>query len=340
MSIILDALKKAQEERKGFGKNRPFSGRHDRERSHWPLYVIALLVLSVAVAIVLIPGPQKAAKTLPRVEVTPPQPPQPSQGVEKEKEATAASGVAPAPEERKPQEQLRTAAAYTVPVTEKKSPNRTKRTSETKPREKPRRAAAVVNHERIARLYNNAVAEADKGNTAAAVTLYEAILAEHPSHIESLNNLGVLAMAEGRRKEAISCFSRILQLKTDYGKAYNNLGLLMMQNGDNRLAEEYFRKGMEIEKDSIEPALNLAALLRNEKRYEEANRLLEGLISAGARNKSLYLSSALIKDEMGRHEEAIGYYKAYLREGGSPGERNKVIERLKVLDQNQPSKTP
>lgn len=337
MSIILDALKKAQEERKSLARGLPFAARSTQQRSRWPLYVIGILALSVAVAATLIPGQRNAAKPVAKVEVRPPQPPQPSQGAGEERAVTAPLEVSSTQE--KSRGQPSTATFYARPSSEKKSPDRTTGISDAKAREKSRRAPSV-DHERVAGLYNSAVREAEKGNTAGARALYQAILAEYPNHIESLNNLGVLAMEEGGRKEAIAYFNRILQHTKDYGKAYTNLGLIMMQEGNNRLAEEYLRKGLEIEKGSIEPALNLAALLRKERRYEEASRLLEEFLSADPRNKSLYLSYALIKDEMGRHEEATRYYKAYLREEGSQGERTKVLERLKVLEISQPPKTP
>ena len=302
------------------------------------MYVIAFLALCLAMAIIFVPASYKSAKTLPKVDVTPAQSSPPSQPVAAEKETAKAQE--PASTDQRPQEKPTGPAGYDRPGTEKKGAAQAKGASEPKTREKSRGSGAVINHERLAGLYNDAVKEGEMGNRAGAQRIYQTILAEHPSHIESLNNLGVLAMAEGNRKEAIFYFNRILQHKNDYGKAYNNLGLLMMQEGDNRLAEEYFRKAIEIEKGSIEPTLNLAALLRNEKRHEEASRLLEGLIAANTRSRNLYLSYALIKDEMGRHEEAIKYYKAYLREGGSPGERNEVVKRLKVIENNQPSKIP
>jgi len=195
-----------------------------------------------------------------------------------------------------------------------------------------------ADHEKINDTYNEALKETEKGNVSGAKRLYQSILAEQPGHIEALNNLGVIAIKEGSTKEAHFYFNKVLQYKKDYGKAYNNIGLLMMKDGQKKLAEEYFKKSIELGKDGVEPSLNLAALLRSEKRYEEAGRLLEGFIGANTKNRSLYLSYALIKDDMGQYEEAIRYYKLYLREGGGIGERNEVVERLKTLEDAQSSK--
>jgi tetratricopeptide (TPR) repeat protein len=195
-----------------------------------------------------------------------------------------------------------------------------------------------VDHEKIYVKFNEAIKETEKGNLSGAKLLYQSILAEQPNNIEALNNLGVIAMKEGSPKEALFYFNKVLQHKKDYGKAYNNIGLLMMKDGQKRPAEEYFRKSIELGKGDVDPSLNLAALLRIEKRYEEAGRLLEGFINTNTKNRFLYLSYALIKDDMKQYEEAIKYYRLYLRESGVSGERSEVVERLKVLESAQSSK--
>jgi tetratricopeptide (TPR) repeat protein len=192
-----------------------------------------------------------------------------------------------------------------------------------------------VNDEKITLLYNEALKEANKGNIDEAKKIYMAILVERPNHIEVLNNLGALAMKEGNTREAMFYFRKILENRKDYEKAYNNIGLIMMREGEFKLAEEHFRKSIELDKDSIEPYLNLSALLRGEKRFEEASTLLEKLLKKGDGDPVIHLSYALIKDEMGQYDDAIKYYRYYLREGGKHSERNRIIERLRQLEENQ-----
>lgn len=200
--------------------------------------------------------------------------------------------------------------------------------------DEPRVIISSADNEKINTKFNEAVRETEKGNIPGAKLLYQSILKEQPSHIEALNNLGVIAMREGNSKEALFYFNKVLQYKKNYGKAYNNIGLLMMKDGQKHLAEEYFRKSIELG-DGVDPSLNLAALLRTEKRFEEAGRLLEAFINTNAKNKSLYLSFALIKDDMGQYGEATRYYRLYLKEAGSTSERSEVAERLKILENAQ-----
>jgi tetratricopeptide (TPR) repeat protein len=353
MSVILDALKKAQTERKDLTKNLPYDPKKRPQKTRWPIYLFASVVFCVLLVFLLIPGSKKPARPPVMeskvVQARPESPPVATEKAPLVMQSTAP--VAALPTERsgtqrvatkdvKPvKEQKKIGMPLSKHETDKKGPPVAESSQQVSPQDGSKVLITSVDHEKINATYNEAIKETDKGNITGAKGLYQSILAEQPNHIEALNNLGVFAMREGNTKEALFYFNKVLQYKKDYGKAYNNIGLLMMKDGQGRLAEEYFRKSIEIGKDGIEPSLNLAALLRSEKRYEEASRLLEGFISGNTKNRSLYLSYALIKDDMGWYEEAIKYYKLYLREGGGMGERNEVIERLKTLENAQSLKS-
>ncbi|MCX7966733.1 MAG: tetratricopeptide repeat protein [Syntrophorhabdaceae bacterium] len=192
----------------------------------------------------------------------------------------------------------------------------------------------------IVRMFNQALSEAGNGRIDEAKKLYLKILEERPDYIDALNNLGVLAMMQGNSKEALSYYRKILEKSPHYGKAYNNMALILLKEGDRKLAEEYFRKAIEIDRDAIEGYINLSALLRSEKRLKEAEKLLEPLIKKGKEDPGLYLTYAVIKDEVGDTKDAIVYYRQYLRLAGRSEERNKVLERLKVLEDRDFTKSP
>lgn len=353
MSVILDALKKAQNDRKDLTKSLPYNPKNKQQKSRWIVYSVATVAACALGVFLLIPGPRKPA-TAPMLatNIVPVQPPPPP--VVADKTPQVIQPVAPAHEavsSRQPiprgmiggdKKDLREQRKHSAPpakneTTQKDAPTPDLAQPSVHSNES-KIMISSVDHEKINAMYNEALKETERGNIRGAKRLYQDILAEQPSHIEALNNLGVISMKEGNTEEALFYFNKVLQLKKDYGKAYNNIGLLMMRQGQKGLAEEYFRKSIELGKDNLEPSLNLAALFRTEKRYEDASRLLTGFINANIKNKSLYLSYALVKDEMGQFEEAVKYYKLYLRESSGAGERNEVIERLKTLETVQSTK--
>ncbi len=194
----------------------------------------------------------------------------------------------------------------------------------------------TIDDDKITTLYNLAVREAEKGNLGAAKKLYDDILAERPTHTEAMNNLGVIAMKEGNSRQAVTYFRKCLSYRPDYQKAYNNLGLALLKEGDREQAEGYFRTSIRLDKDSVEPYLNLVSLLRSEKRFDEALEVLQAPISAYTKEPAIYLSLAIIKDEMQDYKDAIKCYRRYLSLGGKREEN--VIERLKFLEENQSAK--
>jgi tetratricopeptide (TPR) repeat protein len=350
MSVILDALKKAQNERKKATKTLPYNPGKNLQKPRLLIYIVASLVFCVLIVFFLLsPEPKKPLKPV-MMETKIVHPPS---SFTPEKASSVIQPVAPEKAfEAQQSNKQGVAKHYGNPVEQQKKiaePPR-KRESDIKKspvtesirnieqQDGPKVLITSIDHEKIVLKFNEAIKETAKGNISVAKHLYQSILSEQPSNIEALNNLGVIAIKEGDTKEALFYFNKVLQYNKNYGKAYNNIGIIMLRDGQKRLAEEYFRKSIELEKDVINPSLNLAALLRAEKRYEEAGRLLEGFINTNTKNRSLYLSFALIKDDMGQYEEAIKYYRLYLRETGGTSERNEVIERIRTLENSRSSK--
>ncbi len=377
MSVILDALKKAQDERKRPAYRNGSGDEGPPKKTRWVFYVIAG-TLACAILFVLFlpnlyrmqaPSPPQVAqqKEVPVPPVVPPKvvpeapaptPPEapgkegfPKFAVATPQDARRADVTERAQPEREvgrkaPDQGMRLAKRETRKGL-KKDPD----AEPQKPAPLPEKAAGTttpvapspdstvvvkrMTNDRVLTNYNNAILAAEQGSNEQAKKLYLAVLADEPNNIEALNNLGVLAMSEGNTKEAASYFRRILDYQKDYAKAYNNLGLVAVRDGDKKLAEEYFRKAIEVAPQGVEPYLNLAALLRSERKLEEANSVIDAPLRRGLRGDQLYLSAALIKDELGEHEEAIRYYRYYLQVSSPKEDRRKVIERLTFLEESK-----
>lgn len=376
MSVILDALKKAQEERK-----RPVyrdTGNEERRpnRSRTAFYVIVGAVVCAILFVVFLPSLYRMQSPggphLARQKEVPPPPPPPvtaakavpetpaakSQEVSRKEEftkfaaATNRDTVKPddagaALSEKKASRKAPAPGIDAIPQESKKQaearPQELERTTEKGQEAKPapvqaQESTVVVKrttNERAVANYNSAVLAAERGNIEEAKKLYLAVLTDEPHNIEALNNLGVMAMSEGNTKEAATYFRRILEYRKDYAKAYNNLGIIALREGDRRMAEEYFRKAIEVAPQGVEPYLNLAALLRAEKRLEEANSVIDAPLRRGFRVDQLYLSAALIKDELGQYDEAAKYYRQYLQVSSPKEDRRRIVERLTFLEQSK-----
>ena len=358
MSVILDALKKAQDERKRPAYRDGGGDEGPPNRPRWIFYVIVGVAVCAIVLVLFLPNLYKMqTPSVPRVAQqrdVPPPPPAP---------AKAAPQVPPAKPEELPKfvmeppksdvmelpkldKRPRQKASGLDMRTAKKKPDGDGEPQKSGPEaEKAAEPAAPspdstvivkkMTSERITTNYNNALRAAEQGKIEEAKKLYMAVLVDQPDNVEALNNLGVLAMRESNPKEALFYFRRILEYRKDYAKAYNNLGAIMLRERENKIAEEYFRKAIEVAPEGIEPYLNLVGLMRSEKRLDEANRMLEALLRRGQRGAQIFLSTALIKDDMGQYEDAVKYYRYYLQTSPQNQDRRRVVERLSFLEESQ-----
>lgn len=345
MSLILDALRKAQEERKKIFVRAEKKRYFNFQRPRKPFYFILAGGICFGLVIFFLPVPKKT----PPVNIKPvdmkkeplQNPVKQTNDVEKKSIKEERTKLV----ELKKQE-LNTPKREHIKAIEKKEhnvykePNKTEGTTSSKMDEGPNVTIKKENEGNILKMFNQAISEAEKGRIDEAKRIYLKILEEKPDYIQALNNLGVLAMAQGNSKEALSYYRRILEKSPNYGKAYNNMALILLREGDRKLAEEYLKKAIEIDREGIEAYINLSALLRSEKRLTEAIKILEPIIKKGKEEPNLYLTYAIIKDEAGETKDAIFYYRQYLRLAGKSEERNKVLERVKVLEDRDFTKGP
>jgi len=348
VSIILDALKKAQKDRKHTVTVTTYTYKNKGQKLRWIAYSLIGVIIAGTLVYLYVPAfhrPKVVAQVITKPQLPQTKPvaveakkvevkPVETKPVEEKKELPVSQLDKP-DKLRKPGKPVRLASVGTT----KKPAALKKKKIPVTPKEEAGIAIQPVDNKKLEALYNQALKEMDSGRFEEAKRLYRTIIIEKPDHIEALNNLGVIATQEGNTEEAIYYFRKILEYKKDYAKAYNNLGLLLMREGDMKLAEEYFRKSIEIDGESVESYLNISALLRSERRLEEASRFLEVLLHKGVKNPVLYLSYAITRDELNQPAEAVRYYRAYLNEGvATREERSKIIERVRVLEENQSAK--
>lgn len=344
MSIIHDALKKAQEERKSKKQDIPYNPQGTEKKSRPLIYgIIGFAVIAGIVAYLFVPYFHKP-KQIAQPVVAP--------GIAPVKPVRIAANAPSKPEEQKPaipqKESVKEKKIDAPRILAKKQSRDKKRVPSLPPSTKKggvdvqeiagKPETAIIRKTEdysVNGMYNEALKELQSGRVREAKNIYKQILVKKPNHTEALNNLGVIAMEEDNRKEALFYFKRILEYQKNYPKAYNNIGLVVMKDGDGKLAEEYFRKAIAIEPDSVEPYLNLAALLRGGGRFQEAAKLLDIPIGKKIKDPSLFLSYAVIKDNLGEYEAAARYYRQYLSLLPAPGSRKDIIERLKYVEEKK-----
>lgn len=111
-----------------------------------------------------------------------------------------------------------------------------------------------------------------------AVRWYEQAVALGPEHLRFLDKLGVALTQAGSLQEASDVFDRVVAANPKFETGLNNRGFMHLLIGDVEAAEADFRAALELSPDLEQAQANLASILINTGRMEEARPIVEQLI--------------------------------------------------------------
>jgi Tfp pilus assembly protein PilF len=103
-----------------------------------------------------------------------------------------------------------------------------------------------------------------------AVDAYEAAIAIRENYGEAYSNLGNVLLEQGARARAIECFRQAVALMPDAADALANLGNAYKAEGVLGAAEDAYRKATMMQPDSAAAHQNLAMVVCERERIEEA----------------------------------------------------------------------
>jgi len=106
---------------------------------------------------------------------------------------------------------------------------------------------------------------------------------------------GKKADERGDAAAAVQHYQAVLRLAPDFYPAHNNLGIRYLQNGDLKTAEDEFRRVLELNSNSAQAYFNLGNVLYLTRRNEEAGHTLEeGLRRAPSSALGRYLRGSVL----------------------------------------------
>jgi tetratricopeptide (TPR) repeat protein len=122
------------------------------------------------------------------------------------------------------------------------------------------------------KLVRTAMAEVHllRRDLAAAIELYEELVAEDPASGKYWNERGISLHQYGRRDEAGASYRRALRAEPGYAPAANNLGVALATAGQIEPAVDAFRDALQHRAELLAARLNLALLLTQQHRYQLA----------------------------------------------------------------------
>ena len=176
------------------------------------------------------------------------------------------------------------------------------------------------------------------GNLAHADALYRQALAADPNNADALNGLGAIALIQRRPAEADTLFRRALQARPLDPTAL--AGLARIPSGNPTSAESPLRDAIAAladTPDSLAPRLALADLLARQQRWAEAQQAYFDAHRLAPQDADIAYNLAVSLDHLGQHRLAASHYRkalslaARLPDAATRFPRARCAERLAAL---------
>ena len=186
--------------------------------------------------------------------------------------------------------------------------------------------------------FTEAVSKHQSGDTKTARRLYEEVLHEHPDHVQSLCNLGILCKQEKnytqslqylqqalaidkrniptlnnlvnlyremkRYDKAIALGEEMIKMMPDNPAIYNNLAITYEMKRDYNAAFEMYRKAIQTDKTFTKAYNNFGVLLYRLGRYGDAATVFELCLRETGENVQTLCNAGAVYNKAKRYDEA------------------------------------
>lgn len=172
-----------------------------------------------------------------------------------------------------------------------------------------------------------------KGEFAAAVDSFGAVLRSDPDHLGAHNNKGICETRLGQLEAAAESFAFVIALDDQNFGAMANLGAIYAEQGHTDQAIEYYQQALLLAPEQMETANNLGVALLDKGRAGDAVQTLRPLTESGRAGAEIFsnLGNALVK--LGDTRGAATAYEQSLAIQPDDGVRLKRALILPIVSQ-------
>ena len=169
---------------------------------------------------------------------------------------------------------------------------------------------SAVNQQLASALNNQANALHAKGQSLAALELFDQALVLDPDFVEAHSNRGNALRRLKRYEEAIASYRRAIALKDDYGPAHNNMGIAWQELNDYDTALACHDRALAINPSNSFAHNNRARALRAVLRLREALESYEQAIACKPDFTEAIWNKAIVLLMLGEYEQGWALYES------------------------------
>lgn len=223
-----------------------------------------------------------------------------------------------------------------IPMVEKKPSEQAKARQPQKGSESPKVAVTPELSEEVRYHFNLALFYQEERNFPLARRAYEKVVQMWPLYTEAHNNLGVVYKELGMYEQAITELKKALVLNPRYPRAYHNLGVIYQIKGDWKQATKNYEMALSLDRNHLSSYNNLGLVYRSQKRAHEAREVLEKALAINPYFPQTHYNIALVLEEVGELERARFHYQKFVESAGE--ENSRLVEKVRAYLAGLPQK--
>lgn len=146
-----------------------------------------------------------------------------------------------------------------------------------------------------------------------AIQAYQKVIELDPSYVEAYNNLGIIYQDIGDFDKAIEAYQKAIEVNPQYEKAYNNLGIVLFFNNRYEESIEAFQKALDINPGNIESYINLGTLFKKKGEFEKAIEFYQKALNVNPLHGEAHYNIGLLYEQLENFNLAISHYQKFIR---------------------------
>ncbi len=152
----------------------------------------------------------------------------------------------------------------------------------------------------------------EEGRLPVAATIYQAILAQDPTHFEALLYLGVLRLQQGRAGESLALTEQALKSNPQSPEAHSNIATALCSLRHHEAAIAAYQQALSLNPGYAEAHYGLATALRELARHDEAIASYDRAISIDVEYAEAHCGRAAALQALKLYDDARAGYQAAL----------------------------
>jgi len=161
--------------------------------------------------------------------------------------------------------------------------------------------------------FNSGVSFYNQREFSKAIQAYQKVIELDPTYVEAYNNLGIIYQMMGDVERAFESYRKSTEINPRYEKGYNNLGILLLLKGRNEEAVEAFQKALVINSNNIESHINLGILFKKKGEWGKAIESYQKALAINPLHREAHYNIALLYEELENLELAISHYQQFIQ---------------------------